>query len=321
MRLKIPLYGPLVNALPGFGDPYRASFALTTRPLERMFIVEEKHSKETCMAIITISRELAALGDETAHELESQLNYRFVDKYTVEERIKSCGVEGHKLEKYDERKPSFWASLSQDRDDYLHFLKTAILTEVGQGNCIVIGRGAGVLLRNIPGVFSVFLVAPLEIRLERVKSYFHCDDKRARQIIEQSDSDREGFHRYFFDVKWKDSGNYHLALNTGHLHPSVCAEIIKYMKDRTITDEAEEQNTIRIREHSLVQQIKHHIIYEKEISVHFLEAMVSGGQIILYGVANSQSLVEAAVSAAREAAPDGTVQSEIQVVQEYNVMP
>ncbi|MDR0623927.1 MAG: cytidylate kinase-like family protein, partial [Treponema sp.] len=78
------------------------------------------------MAIITISRELAALGDETAHELAKLLNYRLVDKQVLEEQIKSYGIAGHKFEKYDERKPSFWASLSQDRDDYLHYLKTAV---------------------------------------------------------------------------------------------------------------------------------------------------------------------------------------------------
>jgi cytidylate kinase len=274
------------------------------------------------MALITISRELAALGDETAHELASQLGYRFVDRYALEARIKSYGVAGSKLEKYDERKPSFWASLSQDRDDYLHYLKTAILAEAGQGNGIFIGRGAGVILKGVPGVFSVFLAAPLEIRLERVKSYFHCDEKRARQIIEQSDHDREGFHRYFFDNKWKDAGNYHLALNTGHLHPGVCAGIIKYMKEQVITPEAEAENVQRLKDLILEQQIKHHVLYEKEVPVHFLETAISGNQIFLYGVASSQSLVESAVSAAREVpAGSKTVVSEIQVVQEYSVMP
>jgi osmotically-inducible protein OsmY len=93
------------------------------------------------------------------------------------------------------------------------------------------------------------------------------------------------------------------------------------MRDRIITDEAEEQNAARIRELTLGQQIKHHVIYEKEIPVHFLEAVVSDGKVILYGVANSQSLVEAAAAAARETAEGASVRSEIQVVQEYNIMP
>jgi cytidylate kinase len=272
------------------------------------------------MAIITISRELAALGDETAHELAKQLNYRFIDKQTLEERIKSWGLVGPALEKYDERKPSFWASLSQDRDDYVHYLKTAIYTEAAEGSCIFIGRGAGVVLGDVPGVVSLFLVAPQNIRVERVKSYFQCDEKRARQIIDQSDHDRSGFHRYFFDVEWKDPGNYHLSLNTGHLHPAACADIVKIFIGYNINGDVEVQGLRRIEELTLAQRVKHYIIYEKEIPVHFLEAAVSDDTITLYGVASSQSLIETALSAAREAAGSARVQSEIQVIQEYNMM-
>jgi cytidylate kinase len=273
------------------------------------------------MAIITISRELAAFGDEIAHELVELLKYRLVDKQMLEDRMKSYGVVGRKLERYDERKPSLWASLSQDRDNYFHYLKTAMLCEAENGNCVFIGRGAGVIFGDVPGVLSVFLVAPAAVRRERVKSYFHCDDKRARQIVDQSDHDRTGFHRYFFDMDWKDPENYHLTLNTGHLHPAVSAEIIKSFLDHMLTEELEAQHSRRLKELILAQRVIHHIQYEKEIPIHFLEAAVSDGQLTLYGVANSQSLVETAVSAAREIPSVSSVQSEIQVVQDYSVMP
>jgi cytidylate kinase len=273
------------------------------------------------MAIITISRELAALGDETAHELAKLLNYRLVDKRTLEDRIKSYGVTDRNLAKYDERKPSFFASLSQDRDDYLHYLRTAIITEANQGDCIIIGRGANAVFRDLPGVLSIFLVAPFEIRSERVKSYFHCDERRARQIIDQSDRDRTGYHRYFFDIEWKEPANYHLTLNTGHLHPSLCADMIKSLRERIITPETEAQNAQRLKELCLGQQVVHHLLYEKGVPVHFLEASVDGTVVTLFGVANSQALVEAAVAAAREVPSVSAVGSEIQVVQEYTVMP
>jgi cytidylate kinase len=272
------------------------------------------------MAIITVSRELAALGDETAQELAKQLNYRFIDKQALESRMKSCGVMGRKLEKYDERKPSFWASLSQDRDDYVHLLKTAVYTEAAEGAAVFIGRGAGVVLQDVPGVVTLFLVAPRHIRTERVKSYFQCDEKRARQIIEQSDHDRDGFHQYFFDAEWKDPGNYHLSLNTGHLHPAACADIVKIFMGHNITADIEARGLRRIKELTLAQQVKHRIIYEKEIPIHFLEAAVSNNVITLYGVANSQSLIETTLAAAREAAGSVQVQSEIQIVQEYTML-
>ncbi|MDR0526171.1 MAG: cytidylate kinase-like family protein [Spirochaetaceae bacterium] len=273
------------------------------------------------MAIITISRELAALGDEIAYELANLLGYRFVNKSILEERIKSYGLADHKFQKYDERKPSFWASLSQDRDDYLHYLKTAVLTETEHGDAVVIGRGAAVLFRDVPGALSVFLGAPMYIRIERTKSYYHCDDKRAKQIIDRSDKDRKGFHHYFFDAEWRHPGNYHLALNTGHLRPGICAEIIKYLRDQLIPPEVEERSALRLKELLLAHQIKHHILYDKDIPIHFLETEITQGQLALYGVANAQSVADAAVSAAQELIGPDSIRSEIQIVQEYNVIP
>jgi cytidylate kinase len=273
------------------------------------------------MAIITVSRELAALGDETARELAKFPGYRLMDKHTLEERILSYGIESEKLKKYDERKPSFLASLSHDRDDYLHYLKTAMFTSALEENCVFIGRGAGAVFKDIPGRISVFLVAPLEIRIERVKSYFRCDDRRARQIIEQSDQDRAGFHRYFFDIDWKDPANYHLSLNTGNFPPAACAGIIGGLRDKIITPETEAQTAARLKQLILEQQINHHIVHDKAIPVHFLEVSVSGDSVTLYGVANSQALVDAALNAAKEAAAGAEVRSEIQIVREYSVMP
>ncbi|MDR0644497.1 MAG: cytidylate kinase-like family protein [Treponema sp.] len=278
------------------------------------------------MAIITISRELAALGDETACELAKLLDYKLVDRDILEKKIKIFGIEDKNFKKYDERKPGFWASLSQDRDNYLHYLKTAMLSEVGAAkSAVIVGRGASAILKNVPGVLSVFLVVPIEVRIERVKSYFHCNEKRARQIIEKSDSDRSGFYHYFFDTEWRNPENYHLTVNTGHLHPAVCAEIIKRLRDYFITEKIEERQVIRIKELTLAHKIKHHILYDKELPVHFLEVSVSENKITLYGVANSQVLVDATVSTTTEFIIQEkvvlSVRSEIQVIQEYSIVP
>ncbi|MDR0707442.1 MAG: cytidylate kinase-like family protein [Treponema sp.] len=276
------------------------------------------------MAIITISRELAALGDETASELAKKLNYRLIDKNTLERKIKSYGIDDARLKQYDERKPPLWASLSQDRDNYLHFLKTAMLAEAMLGNAVFVGRGASSIFKGIPGVLSIFLVATLEIRIERVKSYFRCDEKKAKRIIEKSDNDRIGFHHYFFDVDWRAPENYFLTLNTGRTPPSVCTEVIKQLADYYITEKTQILHETRVKEAMLSQEIKHFILYEKEAPVHFLEVVVSGDKIFLYGVANSQALVDAAISAAIEKAMEYaslSVRSEIQVVQEYSIVP
>jgi len=273
------------------------------------------------MAIITISRELAALGDETARELADILRYRFVDRKILEERMKNLGAAEQKILKYDERKPHFWASLSQDRDNYLHYLKTAIFSEAGQGDCVFIGRGCAALLQGVPGVLPVFLTAPLAIRLERVKGYFHCDERRARQIIEQSDRDREWFHQNFFELRWKKPDNYHLVLNTGFLHPQLCAALIKTTLEKTVTAETETASALRLKDLILGQQVAHHLRFIKAIPIHFLEVSVQSGAVTLFGVVNTPSLIEAAAQGAKEVPAVCSVASEIQVVQEFSVVP
>ncbi len=273
------------------------------------------------MAIITISREIAALGDETAGELAKLLGCRTVDKTAVEKRFSGYGFSEKKLEKFDERKPGFWASLSQDRDDYLHYLKTAMFAEAIEGDCVFIGRGSVAIFRDVPATLSVLLVAPVEVRIERVKSYFRCDDKRARQIIEQSDHDRSGFHRYFFDMEWTNPSNYHLVLNTGTLHPATVAELIVEAKRLTVNAETDAIARVKLRELSLGQTVVGRVLYDKKIPIHFLEAEVADGAVVLHGVANSQASIEAAVAAAREVEGVRSVRGEIQVVQEYSVMP
>ena len=271
------------------------------------------------MAIITISRELAALGDETAHELAEILHYRLIDKKGLEEKMKNLGAPEQELLKYDERKPSFFASFSQGRDEYLHYLKSAVFSEAGQGNCIFIGRGCDALLRGIPGMLSVFLSAPEDIRIERVKSYFQCENNRAEQIIKKSDRDREGFLQYFFETKWKDPVNYHLSINTGFLHPRLCAQLIKTAVESNLNEETETASVLRIKDMILGQQVAHHILFDKAIQVHFLEAAVNSGSVTLFGLVNAPPFAEAAMQAAKEVPAVCSVTSEIQVVQEYGV--
>lgn len=273
------------------------------------------------MAIITISRELAALGDEIAHELAELTGFRFVDKQALEDRITSYGFNGAKLDKYDEKKPAFWASLSKDRDDYLHYLKTALYTEAEAGSCIFVGRGANAIFKNLPACLFIRLSAPMPIRIERVKSYFKCDEKRARQIIEQSDKDRSGYHRYFFDIDWEDPANYHMIINTSLVHPASAAEEIKHLLSIIVTPESEAQLRSGLQNLTMEQKILHHILYTLAIPIHFLEADYQGNAVVLRGVANSQSAIEAAVAGAQQVPGVNAVQSEIQVIQEYSVMP
>ena len=65
------------------------------------------------MAVIAISRQVAALGDEIAEDAAKLLGYKFFNRKLIEQRIIELGFSADKLKKYDERKPGFFASLAK----------------------------------------------------------------------------------------------------------------------------------------------------------------------------------------------------------------
>jgi len=273
------------------------------------------------MAIICVAREFAALGDETVSELAKITGYRSIDKEYIEAKMTERGISPEVRAKYDQKKPGFWASLSQDRDDYLHFLKTVLYDEAAKGDCIISGRGGFAIFATVPGVISIKLVSPREIRLERVRARFQCDEKRADQLLRQNDHDRRGFHDYFFGLDWDNPVLYDMTINTGKEHPATVAHVIDQLRTLIITQEKEKACFARMAELKLGQAIVTEIIYGRRIPVHFVEADVKGGKVVLHGVANTQSAIEAAEAAARSVPGVGVVENSIQIVQEFAVMP
>jgi cytidylate kinase len=273
------------------------------------------------MAIVTIARELAALGEEVARELSRITNYKLLDREYLEKRLGDYGLDPQKREKYDEKKPGFWASLSQERDDYLHFLKTALFEETIGGDCIIVGRGGEAIYRSVPSHFAVKLVSPLALRIERVTKSYGCDERHALQIVEESDHNRKGFHKYFFSVNWDDPRDYDLTINSSQIGPEQAAKAIDDFRKIVVDAAKEEAGRRRLAALLLGQRVVTEIVYAKKVPVHFLEAAADGSRIVLHGVANTQAAIDAALAAARSVPGVSEAESAIQVVQEFTVMP
>ena len=84
------------------------------------------------MAIITISRQVGAFGDEVAESVARLLNYKFITRTEIEQRIVEMGFPESKMPKFDERKPGFFASLTKDRDEYFNYMQLAVLDAAEQ---------------------------------------------------------------------------------------------------------------------------------------------------------------------------------------------
>ncbi len=273
------------------------------------------------MAIIAISRQVAALGDEVASELAKKLGYKFVNRKDIEKRIIELGFAEEKLEKYDEKKPGFFASLAKDRDEYLDYLQTAILEAASMGDCILIGRGAFVILENVPNVLSVRFVAKEEIRIERLKAEFNWDEKQALKRIEESDENRLGFHKSFFNLSPSDASSFHMVLNTGVFDEVTAATMLSQMTKSLITSQMEKDGKKKIAELLEAQRLVNVLVFEHKLNINFLRAVIDGDTVTLQGIADSGVLVEKALTITKEIMADKNVESAISIVQDFKAYP
>lgn len=270
------------------------------------------------MAIITVSRKLASLGDETSAQLAKLLGYKFVERKELEQHLLDKGLSSEKLKKYDEKRPGFWASLSRDRDEYFDFLREVVYEIANKGNCIFIGRGGFAILRDIPSVYAVRLISNDEVRRKRIMSEFNYSERQAESLIKESDANREGFHKCFFNVEQKEASFYNMVLNTSEITAEEAATIIKAAFEVTMKEECEKRGAVRINELLQAQAIVNHISFKLKLPIYFLDAEAKGDSITLHGVSESPYVVEQALDATRSMFPNKQVSSSIKMINEYN---
>lgn len=269
------------------------------------------------MAVIAISRQVAALGDEVADALAHELGYTFIGRKDVEKRIVELGFPAEKLEKYDERKPGFFASLAKDRDGYLNYMRTAILEAANRGNCVLIGRGTFVVLENVPNLIAIRFVSDDAVRIRRLMDEFNWTEKQALQRINESDENRRGFHQNFFNIENENPAHYQITLNTSRISLENTVALINGFVKNAVTDEKEAAGSKLIADMYKAQLLVNELFFTHKLNINFLHAAVQDGVLVLQGVTDSAATVEKALSIATSFVTDKPVRSDISIVQNF----
>lgn len=269
------------------------------------------------MAIITISRQVAAHGDEVAAELAKKLNYKFVTRKDIEKRIVELGFPESKMSKYDERKPGFFASLAKNRDEYFNYAQYAILEAAQQKDVIIIGRGSFAVLQGVPNNISIRLIADEKTRLERLEKEFNWDEKQAKQRIVESDTNRAGFHNSFYNIDISDPTLFHMVVNTGFVTIEQAAAQIAYLVENTVTAQQEEAGSNLIEELLKAQKIVNKLSFEYHLNIEFVHATIEDKTVILHGVSDSPGIVEQALQIVRREMPGYDAKSAVSIIHDF----
>ncbi len=178
------------------------------------------------MAVITISRQVGSLGTEVAREVAGRLRYEYLDREGIEQGLTAQGLAVSEVEKFDEKSQPFWANWQIQGMKFLHAMQTVIYKAARRDNVVIVGRGGQIILKGIPGVLHVRVVAPFPDRVKRLVAQDGGDEKELSRILKQSDRDSEGFIRTFFDAEWEDANLYDLTINTRKLPVDTAVEMV-----------------------------------------------------------------------------------------------
>ena len=78
-------------------------------------------------------------------------------------------------------------------ENLIRILKGVICRLAFEGRKIIVGRSAGVILKNVPNKLNVRLEAPTEWRINRVMQINEFSKAKAEEYIKQMDTKRDSF--------------------------------------------------------------------------------------------------------------------------------
>ncbi len=272
------------------------------------------------MSAVTVSRQLGSLGTTVAKQLADDLGYEYLDKNAFGQVLLDHGFSGTKIEQYDEKKPPLWDVFSSDRDRFLLFMKVAIFDFAMKGKTVIVGRGGQMLLRGVPGVLGLRVEAPMPLRLERVQKMLDVDARHAEKVVRNSDYDRNGFHRFFFNVNWEESDIYDLIINTKTFSVDTAVEIIKEAIRSNEISGREQESLKELHNLSLAQRVEAHILYEEEVPIQYLEARANEGIVTLRGAVTTMQIADRCMDIARSMDGVKDVVNEFTLINYYGMM-
>lgn len=200
--------------------------------------------------VITIGRQFGSGGREIGKLVADRLNIAYYDKELLIEAARTSGVDSGIFEAADERSPRFFANLwpfGQGYSSGSYFMGNTPLTNdsiyraqsevmmqlADRGPCVIVGRTADYVLRDYCRVFSIFIHANIEDRIQRIISRGDSkNEEDAKQLADKKNKLRAEYYNFYTDKTWGASESYELSINSSILGCQKTAEFIaNYISD------------------------------------------------------------------------------------------
>ena len=251
------------------------------------------------MATITISPQMGSGGPEIGMALAQRLGYRYVDQEIIGDAVRRYGLAEDKASHLDESKPTLFERFDVETRYYITVLQTTLLEFAEQDNCVLMGRGGQWLLRGIPQVLRVRVIAPFEVRVKQwIKRTGDVtgetpNQRGAVEFVRRDDAERSGRMRYLYEVDLEDPSLYDVVVNTEKLRYEAVVEMIERAVRRsemTTTEEGRKLLASRV----LVSRVQVALATNPDTRRYRITVEAKDGIVVLEGTAALDRAVDVA---------------------------
>lgn len=191
--------------------------------------------------IINIGRQVGSGGHIIAKQLAADFGCTLYDKELLNLAAKESGFSEKFFEENDEQRGfiqtlfGMHAPLISDNNFYnnkfsqdglFQFQSEAITKAADEGSCVFVGRAADYVLRAYPNVVNIFITANMKDRIKLVCQRLGCDEKDAKKLIIDKESERASYYNYYTGKKWGHSSSYDLCINSSYMGLEKTAKFI-----------------------------------------------------------------------------------------------
>src|SRR5438128_6069610 len=251
------------------------------------------------MAIIVVSTQMGAGGPEIGMALAQKCGYRYVDQELLQDAGRRYGLAEERLSHLDESKPTIFERFDAETRHHITVLQTTLLELAELDNAVFMRGGGQWLLRGVPHVLRVRLIAPFEHRvrqwIKRVAAMTGetPNQRAAADFVRRDDTEKAGRMRYLYEVDINDPMLYELIINTEKLRHEAVVEILERLVRRPEMATAEEGRRI-VASRALASRVQVALATHADTRRYRINVEAQGDVVTLEGTTALERAVEVA---------------------------
>lgn len=176
--------------------------------------------------VITISREYGSSGRRIAKRLADEMGFKFYDREIITKAANTMDLDEQIVAAKEQKMTNSllydmvaqFYNFSDQKvalDKLYEAEEKAILDFAKEGNCIIVGRCADYICRNMDNAYHIFLYASDDVKIREIARRENMDEAQAKVHMEDINQKRFNHYRYYTGKVLGLSKNYHLCIDTG----------------------------------------------------------------------------------------------------------